>query len=624
MNSKFERPQHSFKRDFNNQRMISMKKYIIAFLMAGVMFLNNSCKDFLDQVPDDILTTDRIFDSKDYVNQYLANIYANIPNELMQRYTNSDHSGPWIAASDEAMYNWDFNYANNLNQSTWSATDWDVSAYWSDWYKSIRNATDFISKIDKANPAEVNAIERARFKAEARALRALYYYWLVRMYGPVPIINKVLAPDAPLSELNIPRNTFDECISFIVEQLDSAYTDLPLVPANEEYGRITKGIVKAYKTQALMLSASPLFNGNTDMASLVNKDGTALISQTYNAGKWKLAADAAKAFIDEFVPGVYDLYTENNADPFVAAYLSCRNVVLVNWNKEWIFARSNSGVYNWHDGTPLHVGYTTNVQGYGALGVTQKMVDAYFMSNGLPIDKTSEYRATGFSDYKAPFDVKARRTYNPWTNREPRFYVGVTYNNSYWLYQGNNSREVITVMEFSGNSGRSQSSSDVSPTGYTVRKNIAVTWNDRGALLLRLGQIFLDYAEALNEYDPGNPNILVYLNKIRTRAGVPAYGNGAGQIPLAANQEAVRTAIRRERQVELSFESVRYFDCHRWKIAEVTDNAPVTGLNMYGNGDDFYKFTTITGRTFRERDYLWPVPNDEILKNNLLVQNPGW
>jgi hypothetical protein len=143
-------------------------------------------------------------------------------------------------------------------------------------------------------------------------------------------------------------------------------------------------------------------------------------------------------------------------------------------------------------------------------------------------------------------------------------------------------------------------------------------------MLLRLGQIYLDYAEALNEYEPGNPDILTYLNLIRKRAGVPAYGNASGQIPVSTDQSIMRSIIRRERQVELSFESVRYFDCHRWKIAMETDNEPVRGMNMYADGSAFYQLTTVADRTFRQRDYLWPIPNDEILKNSLLVQNPGW
>ncbi|WP_343669013.1 RagB/SusD family nutrient uptake outer membrane protein [Chitinophaga sp.] len=603
---------------------MKVRKYII-YLLIITAFSSTGCKKYLDQVPDDVLTEDDIFQSKTYTKEYLAQIYANIPDELAQRYNTTNYSGPWTAGSDEAMYNWDFNYGNELNKSTWTSADDDVATYWTNWYKSIRNATDFISKIDGANSTEITDTQKKHWKGEARALRAMYYYWLVRMYGPVPVLSGVISVDAALEDILYARTPFDSCISYIVNQLDSAYTDLPVTPDDNEYGRITQGIAKAYKVEALMLAASPLFNGNTDMASLKNADGTQLVNQSYDANKWKLAADAAKSFIDEFVPGTYSLYTVSDNDPFQAAYLACRNVMTEDWNKEWIFARSNSLNYTQYDRTPKHVGYTSSVQGGGALGATQTMVDAYFMANGLPITNASSgYVSTGFSSFEAPFDVAARSTFNPWTNREPRFYVGITYNNSYWLNQSSSDDEVITELNYSGNSGRSQSTSDVSPTGYILRKNVATNGNARGALMLRLGQIYLDYAEALNEYDATNADILTYLNLIRSRAGIPQYGSGTDPIAVPSGQSNLRTAIRMERRVELAFENVRYFDCHRWKTAMTTDNESVYGMNMYVDGADFYAKTLIETRTFKQRDYLWPIPYDEILKDNKLVQNPGW
>ncbi|MHC8948829.1 RagB/SusD family nutrient uptake outer membrane protein [Sphingobacterium hungaricum] len=602
-----------------------MKTKLLSIIAATGVFLSTSCVGFLDQIPDDVLTVEDIFKSRNYVDNYLAQIYANIPNEMAQRFVGTQYSGAWTAASDEGKYNWDFNYANNLNKSTWSTTDGTVSSYWDNFYKSIRNSTDFIDKIDGANPEEVNDALKSRYKAEARALRAMYYFWLVRIYGPVPLVNTVLPVDAPLEEVLLPRNTFDECINFITSELDIAYVDLPTIPVSSEYGRITKGMVKAFKQQALLLSASPLFNGNTDLSSLVNTDGTPLINQTYDQNKWKLAADAAKEFLTEFVPTNYKLFVVTNTDPFLQAYNSTKEVMTTEWNTEWIFARPNSANYSQYDKTPKHVGFTTDVQGAGALGATQKMVDAYYMNNGLPItNSTSGYQNSGFSQFRAPFDTKLRSTFNQWINREPRFYVGITYNNSFWLNQGSNSNEVITNMELSGNSGRKQSTSDVSPTGYIVRKNVFNNGNNRGSVQLRLAQVYLDYAEALNEYDPNNADILIYVNLIRSRAGIPIYGTGVGEVAIPATQAAMRTAIRRERQIELAFENARYFDARRWKTAAAEFGGEVYGMNMFADGNAFYERTLIETRTFRQRDYLWPIPNNEILKNVLMVQNPGW
>jgi hypothetical protein len=173
--------------------------------------------------------------------------------------------------------------------------------------------------------------------------------------------------------------------------------------------------------------------------------------------------------------------------------------------------------------------------------------------------------------------------------REPRFYVGVTYDSSYWLYQDNGYAPIVTSFEYSGNSGRSQSTSDVSPTGYVARKNVAANDDNRGALLLRLANIYLDYAEALNESDPSNPDILTYLNQIRQRAGVPQYGTGTNALPVPSTQDSMRIAIRNERRVELAFENVRYFDTRRWKIAPQTDAGPFYGMNMYTDGSAFIR-----------------------------------
>jgi hypothetical protein len=148
--------------------------------------------------------------------------------------------------------------------------------------------------------------------------------------------------------------------------------------------------------------------------------------------------------------------------------------------------------------------------------------------------------------------------------------------------------------------------------------------SSRGYVYLRLAQIYLDYAEALNEYDPGNPDILKYLNLVRSRAGIATYGSDATSIPAPTSQEDVREAIHHERRVELAFEDVRYFDLRRWKEAATTLSQPVYGMNMDGNGTDFYKKTLEKNIRFQQRDYLWAIPSSEIRKDAKLVQNPGW
>ncbi|MBO9595262.1 MAG: RagB/SusD family nutrient uptake outer membrane protein [Niabella sp.] len=616
-----------------------MKSRIIIIVIV-LSALSISCKRFLDQIPDNILKEEDIFKSLVNTRAYLAQVYTNMPDDFSSRFAPSNYAGPWTGASDEANY-WSLSWvmSNALNQSTW---DNNIGGtYWINWYKPIRTATDFIKKVDGANPNEVNAMIRMHYKGEARAMRALFYFWMLRLYGPLIILPNEVPVNGSGDEIFFKRSTFDECVNYVVGQLDSAYNEIkqsvagspqapdqPLTYNNtKEWGRVTTGVCKAYKFQVLMLAASPLFNGNKELASLKNQDGTQLINQTYDPNKWKLAIDAAKDFLNEFDNKTYSLYRESDSDPWVAAYKSCKNVMIKDWNSEWIFAKSmaSAGDY-WYDITPKLVGYGNTVgKGAGFLSVNQSMVDAYNMRSGYPITHPeSGYVNSGFSDFKSPYDVKARSTFNQWVNREARFYVGVTYNKSYWQNQGGSSTEVIPVFELSGNSGKTQSSWDVTSTGYVVRKQLANSGDSRGWVHLRLAQIYLDYAEALNEADPGNPDILKYLNLIRERAGVAQYGSGANAIPLPSGQQEMREAIRHERMVELAFENVRYFDVRRWKIAPQTMGADVYGMNVYADGNDFYKKTLVQKRRFLPRDYLWPIPNDEVLKDKYLVQNPGW
>ncbi len=616
-----------------------MKSRIIIIVIV-LSALSISCKRFLDQIPDNILKEEDIFKSLVNTRAYLAQVYTNMPDDFSSRFAPSNYAGPWTGASDEANY-WSLSWvmSNALNQSTW---DNNIGGtYWINWYKPVRTATDFINKVDGANPNEVNAMIRMHYKGEARAMRALFYFWMLRLYGPLIILPNEVPVNGSGDEIFFKRSTFDECVTYVVGQLDSAYNEIkqsvagspqapdqPLTYNNtKEWGRVTTGVCKAYKFQVLMLAASPLFNGNKELASLKNQDGTQLINQTYDPNKWKLAIDAAKDFLNEFDNKTYSLYRESDGDPWVAAYKSCKNVMIKDWNSEWIFAKSmaSAGDY-WYDITPKLVGYGNTVgKGAGFLSVNQSMVDAYNMRSGYPITHPeSGYVNSGFSDFKSPYDVKARSTFNQWVNREARFYVGVTYNKSYWQNQGGSSTEVIPVFELSGNSGKTQSSWDVTSTGYVVRKQLANSGDSRGWVHLRLAQIYLDYVEALNEADPGNPDILKYLNLIRERAGVAQYGSGANAIPLPSGQQEMREAIRHERMVELAFENVRYFDVRRWKIAPQTMGADVYGMNVYADGNDFYKKTLVQKRRFLPRDYLWPIPNDEVLKDKYLVQNPGW
>lgn len=606
-------------------------KFLILLLSV---FLFTGCKKYLDQIPDDTLQLDGVFDNADNAMQFLANVYSNVPDEFNQRFVGGSYnSGPWTGASDEAEYDWSFVGSNYMNIGSWDPTTGFVSDFWKDDYVAIRSATFFMQNIDKVPSDQMTDTLKLQYKAEARALRAIYYFYLVRTYGPVPVIGEnLIAVDASSGQVQLARTPMDSCISYIASELDAAATVLsvPSIYKNvmnnpNNYGRMTAPICQAFKAQALLLDASPLFNGNTDYAAMKNPDGSQLISQQYDATKWAKAAAAYSAFITQYVPNTFDLYKENDGNGNYSPYLSCRDVFLDNWNKEVIFARAANSAGTMHyDRTPYHSGYQAEVRASGGLGATQRQVDAFFMANGKDItDPTSGYQTTGYSNFQAPGDDAQRSIFNQWVNREPRFYVNITYNGSRWL--NTETGDVITTLYYHGNSGRANGN-DYCPTGYVVRKAVGLgPWSDGGQIdvLYRLANVYLDYAEALNESDPGNPDILKYLNLIRARAGIPGYGEDGLAVP--GSQADMRQAIWHERQVELCFENCRYFDTRRWKIATQTDNGPQYGLNINEDLPEFLTPVPFETRVFTQKNYLFPIPQAEINNDRTnMVQNTGW
>lgn len=600
-----------------------MKITHFSLLLIAAVFILPACnKDFLNQVPDDRITIDQVFARRKYSEEYLANIYNTLPNDAYR------NTSPWEGMSDDADITYDRpgsgydTYPANLGN--WSAAS-NYFNYWAKYYQGIRSATYFMQRIGEnveilALPNGGDLVEQ--YKAEARALRAYYYYCLLRQYGPVILLGDTpiagdLAPSA--EEMQLPRNSYDECVDYIVSELDLAAQNLPkhfTAQSETEYGRVTQAFCKAVKSQVTLLAASPQFNGNTDYAGFRNKDGKQLISQQYDANKWKRAADAAKELMTGF--GLA-LYRKNDASGNFDPYLSTRDVFLDPWNTEVIFARTTNGLSGWERSISPRL-----CNGYAAVAVTQQLVDEFEMENGKGIRETgSGYVETGFSAAATKYALKG--TYNMYVGREPRFYVNVSYNGSPWINPSEGTKVIETF--FTGNTGK-KGSWDHPRTGYIARKNLHPNSNPRISqyvarpfVMMRYAEFLLNYIEALNEYEPGNADIAKYLNEIRNRAGLPDVAPGLGQ-------DDMRAKIRHERRVELCLENLRYFDTRRWKIAEQTDGGPFYGMNVDAGTKltdlVFYQRTVFERRVFLKNYYLQPIPQSEIDRDPNLVQNPGW
>ena len=617
-------------------------KYLRYAIAVAIVLTATACnKDFLDRQPDDMLDLDKVFAQALEAERYLANVYSFIPPFGDG---NQGFEGTFMNIGDEADFGAAFMLANHLhNIGNWGPST-PVFDYWTYLYQGIRSASVFITRIDEC--AEMSADLRNQRKAEAKALRAYYYTLLLKQYGPVVILSETpFEINTPPELLQVARTPYDECVAYIANEFDSALPNLPAQITNQgQLGRIDQLTVLAMKSRMLLYAASPLFNGNTDYANFRNPDGSALTSTTYDNEKWKLASDAAKAVIDRMPGGLYIKQDDTGAPDPLSSY---RDVFLDRWNQEIIWGRQpKSDLLNWHwwqHCAPHQAG------GEAVYGATQQQVDAFFMANGERpitgynadgspiINPRAGYTEQGFAGETTPYwNEGVSKMY---VKREPRFYATISFNGASWVNRGEDGNQSYRFEFWAG--GTDLVGDNYSKTGYAIRKFIhpSTIWNPNWAnvnvellqdIIFRLGEVYLNYVEALNEYDyqSNQTEILLYLNLIRQRAGIAGYGNSPGQLPIPTSQDAMREAIRAERRVELAFEDFRIWDCRRWKIAEETDGGPFYGINIRGGSHlsdpALYERVVFENRVFQRKHYLWPIPQSEVERNRQCVQNPFW
>ena len=606
------------------------------------MQLLTSCVDYLDKESDTELTLPMVFEDKTRIEGWLANVYSHVPDP----YWGYARKLGWDILSDdmtasERWRQWDWKVIPMLLGEWTPSTDWDGN-YWARLPQLIREANIFIENVHPLPDQGISATEVTYMKAEMRFMIAYYYYLLSNTYGPIPFKPNYIAPtDFNLADLMEGQRPYYEVVDWVDKELKEVAEILPAKYTEaRKYGRATSIMCLAVRARMLLFAASPLVNGNPDYANHKNKDGENLFSTTADKTKWAYAAQACKELIDAAEAAGHKLYTEENEDGTIDPFMSYQNLFLTRYdegNTEILFARPGGleyGEYEKH-ATPAASG------GSGGLGVTQSLVDAFFTENGLPINDDPEYKETGFSGSdetrnNTVWDTEVNGgaitksgTYNMYCHREPRFYITVSYNNSYFTQEKR-------LFNFFNGSADNPHTHDAPQNGYLIRKKISPdlnvkqgTYKYRPGIVYRLGEAYLNYAEALNESDPGNGDILVYLNKIRERAGIRQYTTGAtdeNYIHVDLNDQAeMRKLIRAERRVELSCEGIRYDDLRRWKEAENVLNGDFYGMNFSGKDpSSFYVRTPYLKRVYKKAYYWFPIHQSEIDKNDKLVQSPYW
>lgn len=557
------------------------KKTISVFVFASLLTI--SCEDnFLDRQIDSSLTKDRVFVSYDYTSQFLVGTYAWLPQGF-----NRIDDAMLASASDDAEHTWEGSEIQQFNLGSWGAHS-NPDNQWSHFYTGIRRVNLLLENIDQVDLTtyELNPLpdmqleyqqrlaDLERWKYEARFLRAYFYFELLKRYGPVPVITGTLRLNDDFRQFA--RNSIPECVDFIVAECDAAASNLNVYPGraandNNATGRATRGAALALKSRVLLYAASPLYQAPDDLSD--SKPGS---SET-----WQKAADAAKEVIDL---GVYAL--EANYSNVFNNFRSKELIIAYRYGNTNTFERAN-----------YSVGYE---QGKSGTTPSQNLVNAYEMANGKSID-----------DPDSGYDPQ-----NPYAGRDSRMLKSIIVNNSQW-----NGRAVELWQGGRDGKGKDQASR----TGYYLKKYVvenldlfqnrtqAHTW-----ALFRLAEIYLNYAEALNEYNPGDPDIAFYVNLVRQRSGMPALPDGLAQ-------DEMRQRIHNERRVELAFEEHRFWDVRRWKTAPAVLGAPLTGMNITRQADQtfLYEESLVESRAFSPRMYWYPIPLGEIIKTDW-TQNPAW
>ena len=608
-----------------------MKKILYIILTAAALVSTAGC-NFLDQEPDDLITEEMVFNDIVKTNGWLANIYNYLPDPYMgwnMKYGLNTLVDDVQIPLEWSGFGW---WTASAMKGNWSATS-NYFDLWGDVYKAVRAAYIFLEKV-KPLGAEQTEEDVAYMKLQARFLIAYYYSELLEFYGAFPLVTRYYGIDSTYEELMLERTPFETIVEWLDEELFELSKELPLKHQNvsEDFGRATKGMALAVRAHVHMLAASPLFNGNKLYADVKNSDGTPLFPQNYDKDKWKRAADAIKDLLDL---GVYSLYKQYNEDGTLDPFLSYMNLhfALGDANPELIFVNNNCNYAEADQNMAPH-GYG---DGNGAYGATQNLVDAFFTRNGLPIDKDPSYEAKGYStedihypntswvrsnSRDVPGLVTEAGTPNMYCNREPRFYVSI-------LWHGEWSSQMGGFVNFLYGGPNGGPSYDSPQCGYLMRKRQHPQSTEIGnqnhpyrpGIIFRLGEFYLSYAEALNEFygESQQQEVLKYLNAIRERAGIPAYEG-------SYTQAEMRNMIRLERRIELLDEGKRYTDLRRWMLSKEVFSKPIKGLNVKSTTPEqfFFQTRTFMIRSFEDRNYLWPIRQTYIDNNPKLVQNYGF
>lgn len=541
-------------------------KNLQILLIAFLSLLLSGCSDFLEVESKEQVSDATLWANTENAELFLNNVYASLP-------------GPFGTFDPEE--NWSDNSLNGVN-GEYAQTVYAISAYtpndsrhrWSH-YDAIRKANLFIERV---NASDLPANWKQTRLAEARLLRAYFYTLLWTSHGGVPLITTVLSRNEQGDEIFYARNTAQETFEFIREECEAIAGDLPLTA---EAGRATRGAALTLKGWVELFWASPLYNVGGETA------------------RWAAAATTNKRVMDL---GVYDLFSDYNTLHFED---NNKNVEVI-FDKQYLGGTTLGGSREGLHG-PAYV--NGNLAGYGGVNPTQELVDEYSMANGLPIN-----------DPNSGYDPQ-----NPYEGREKRFYQSIIFDGSEWA------GDVIVTKQGLGSRNATDitNATEATNTGYYLRKGLNPAYTQPGGnqlnsanfIIFRYGEVLLSYAEAQNEAAGPDASVYMAINRVRVRSELPP-------LPQGMTQEEMRTAIHRERRVELAFEEKRWHDLLRLRLAEKNLNGTSHAMVIRRTGDKWVYNVEPSATGLRifdpQKNYFLPIPQSAIDRNPKLEQNPNY
>lgn len=564
------------------KRITKINNWAIVAISALSIF--SACDDFLDTKGDIYLTPEMLETQYEQMFSLGYKAYTNVVNGFTMIDNNL-----FAAVSDEAQNVTPVSETQRFNEGSWSAY-YNPDDYYSKAYEGIHDVNYYLEnsvnyvKILALNRDTMNATGLTQYQTdvkncnwlrnEAKALRAYYYFELMKRYGGVPLITRTYGLN---EDANLPREPVDNIVKAIVKDIDEVKDELVVnwksVGFSDMEGRITKGAALSIKARTLLYAASPLFNPDN------------------NLEKWAAAAQACYDIIDM---NEYKLHT---------SYASLFTTKITNTSKEtiWAIRMGQTNAFeraNYPIGTPG-----------GATGIcpSQNLVSAY--------------------EYKTDSDPD-----NPYEGLDPRFGFSIVYNNSQW-----NGRTIEIWAGGQDDPAKLKTSPTGYYLKKFLNENQNLV-NDakeiRSWIVFRYAETLLNYAEAMNEaYGPDNDpkgygkTAREAVNEVRNRSGVRM---PAVEVPIG-DIAAMRKAIKHERRIELAFEDHRYWDLKRWDDAKDVLNEPIRGVKVTRKVENehpifSYNEYEVSKRVFvAPKMNLYPIPQSEIVKSgNVLVQNPNW